>query len=317
MTAIPTRSTKQRWWPLARRILSFAFFSAVAVFLVIEAREVDWHKVHAALHATPAATLGIAAGLGIASHLLFSTFDVAGRFYVRSRLPIALVMTVNFISYAFNLSFGTIVGGVALRYRLYTRLGLTVGDVTRIMSLSIITNWIGHVLLAGLLLIRPPLPLPREWALPAWSLRGLGIALTAIAIAYVVLCAISRRREWNLRGRRIALPSARMALLQLSMSCANWLLMCALVYVLLQQRIGFDAVAFALLVAAIAGVVMHIPAGLGVTEGVFIAMLGNMDAKEHLLAALLLYRFIYYLMPLALATLLYIALETHARKNDK
>ena len=54
-------------------------------------------------------------------------------------------MAVNFISYAFNLNLGALVGGVAFRYRLYTQLGLKLGVITRVLSLSMLTNWLGYV----------------------------------------------------------------------------------------------------------------------------------------------------------------------------
>jgi uncharacterized membrane protein YbhN (UPF0104 family) len=104
-----------------------------------------------------------------------------------------------------------------------------------------------------------------------------------------------------------------MALCQLLMSSANWLLMAGAMFMLLEQKIAFLAVLGVLLAAAIAGVITHVPAGLGVLEAVFVALLSDQLPKSELLAALLMYRAIYYLAPLLVATLVYLLVEARAK----
>jgi glycosyltransferase 2 family protein len=64
-----------------------------------------------------------------------------------------------------------------------------------------------------------------------------------------------------------------------------------------------------------AGVMLHIPAGLGVTEAVFIALLSHRIPEHQLLGALLAYRAIFYLTPLVVGALLYAKVEMHTRKE--
>jgi glycosyltransferase 2 family protein len=106
-----------------------------------------------------------------------------------------------------------------------------------------------------------------------------------------------------------------MALLQLAMSCANWMLMAGAVYILLQGKIDYPAVLSVLLIAAVAGVITHVPAGLGVLEAVFIALLSHKLPEATLLGALLGYRALYYIAPLLVAALLYLTVEVKARKH--
>src|SRR5690606_16728014 len=87
------------------------------------------------------------------------------------------------------------------------------------------------------------------------------------------------------------------------------LLMAGIVHLLLLQQIPYPTVLTVLLIAAIAGVLTHVPAGLGVLEAVFVALLSRQLPASELLAALLAYRGIYYLAPLAIATVLYLFLE--------
>ena len=103
-----------------------------------------------------------------------------------------------------------------------------------------------------------------------------------------------------------------MAALQVLMSCTNWLVMGGIIFVLLQGKVVYGAVLSVLLVAAVAGVITHVPAGLGVLEGVFVALLSHQVPGGQLLGALLTYRAIYYLGPMLLAGALYLLAETRA-----
>lgn len=311
------RLTEKPWWPWLKRIATVAFFSLIAWLLVSQARHIEWEKVLGALRGYPLATAGGAAALALASFGLYSCFDLLGRRYTGHRLSTATVMTTTFVSYVFNLNLGSVVGGVALRYRLYSRLGLRTGVITRVMSLSMLTNWMGYVLLAGLVFSLQPPALPENWPIAPAELRLTGFALLTVALAYLAACAFSRRRTLRLRGHAVELPSIRMASLQLLMGAGNWLLMASIIFVLLQQRVDFSAVASTLLVAAVAGVITHIPAGLGVLEAVFVALLPTQLPHYELLAALIAYRVIYYLTPLAVATVVYVFIEGGARKPGR
>lgn len=224
--------TSRPWWPWAMRLLKIAFFGIVAYLLVTQARSVEWDKVFTTMRERPVQGLVIALLLGIASHLLYSTFDLLGRHVTGHSLSARQVMTTSFISYAFNLNMGALVGGVAFRYRLYTRLGLDTPTVTRVVAMSMLTNWLGYLLLAGLVFWWSPISPPPEWKLDLRGLHLLGIALFALAVAYILLCAFSRRRSWTIRGHEITLPSLRLALLQLAMSAANWMLIGGVVFML-------------------------------------------------------------------------------------
>jgi hypothetical protein len=107
-----------------------------------------------------------------------------------------------------------------------------------------------------------------------------------------------------------------MAVLQMAVSCLNWGLMAAVIYVLLGQRIVYTDVLTVLLIGAVAGVVAHVPAGLGVFEFVFIALLSHLIPEGQLLGALLGYRAIYYIVPLMAASVMYLVMEARARKSQ-
>ena len=302
------------WWPWTRRLLTLVFFVAVFALLVRFARNVDWDDVFASLLALPRPALLAAIGFALASHLLYSCFDLIGRRYTGHELATRKVMAVNFISYAFNLNLGSLVGGIAFRYRLYSRLGLDNGEITRILSMSMLTNWLGYMLLGGFLFLVHPLQLPPSWKLGNHGLQWLGAGLVLVAVAYFVACLRSGERVWTVRGHELFLPHWRMAGLQLAMSCLNWSLMGGAIFMLLQRQVPYTDVLTVLLIGAVAGVITHVPAGLGVFEFVFVALLSHQISEGRLIAALLGYRAIYYIVPLMIAALLYLVMELHARK---
>ncbi|MEO6322971.1 MAG: lysylphosphatidylglycerol synthase domain-containing protein [Polaromonas sp.] len=308
------RLTEKPWWPWLKRGVSTVFFGLVGYLLVSQARTIEWARVLASLQDYPLTASWGAVALAAASFLLYSCFDLLGRHYTGHSLRATTVMRLTFVSYAFNLNFGSVVGAVAFRYRLYSRLGLALGTITRIMSFSMLANWIGYLLLAGLLFsLRPP-ALPANWDIDASQLRLIGFVLLALALAYLGACAFSRQRSFSPRGHEIELPSLRLAGLQLAMGAGNWLLMSGIMYILLLQRIDFFTVSSVLLLAAIAGVITHIPGNLGVLEAVFVALLSHRMPRHELLAGLVAYRVVYYLIPLAIAAVIYLVMEARAKR---
>lgn len=309
--------TQRAWWPAVRRTASALFFAGVLWLIVRHARTVQWTEVGASIADYPLATLAGAALLAITSHALYATFDLLSRRYAGHALPTRRVLATTFISYAFNLNFGALVGGLAFRVRLYTRQGLDAGTISRVYGFSMLTNWLGYVVLAGVVSLLQPIPVPQEWSIGVDAMRLAGAALLAAALGYLALCAFSPRRTLTLRGHDVHLPSGRMALLQLVLSTANWALIGATVYLLLQPHVAYPAALAALLAAAVAGVLTHVPAGLGVLEAVFITLLSPPVAQSPLLAALLVYRAVYYLVPLAIAALLYLGFELRLKASSR
>lgn len=311
------RLRERPWWPWATRGATLAFLGLVVWLIARHARTVDWDDVLATLRDYPVATLAGAAALAAASHALYSVYDLLGRRYAGHTLPVRTVMALTFVVYVFNMNLGSLVGSVGLRARLYTRLGLAPNVIARVLSISLLTNWSGYLLLAGALFALRPLELPPDWKLDAGGLRGLGVAMLAVVAGYLAVCARWHDQTWTVRGHEIRPPTLRFASLQLAVSMANWAVIGATVWVLLQGRVSYPGVLGVLLVAAVAGVVTHVPAGLGVLEAVFVALLSHVVPVPKLLAALLAWRAIYYLAPLAAATVVYAVVEARARRDAR
>lgn len=303
----------QRAWPWLRRALTLLFFLGLALLLVERARALDWNEVGAALAAYDAETLLFAGLLAAISYGLYCSFDFLGRRYTGHRLASGAVASTAFVSYAFNLNLGALVGGVGFRYRLYSRYGLDTGAITRVLGLAMVSNWLGYLPLAGAVFVSGVVSLPAKFRVGEMALQTFGVLLLLAAPAYLALCALSRRRYWRVRGLRLDLPHAPMALTQLLLSMTNWLTIAGVVWVLLGGGVDYPTVLAALLLGAIAGVLTHVPAGLGVLEAVFLTVLAGRVAEAPILAALLAYRALYYLLPGLIALLMYLGLEARAR----
>lgn len=302
-------------WAVGRRVLTVAFFALVLWLLIDHARGIAWAAVWGSMRAYPLRSIVIAAALAAASHAVYASYDLIGRHYTGHRLRTLQVATVAFVSYAFNLNLGALVGGFALRYRLYARLGLTIDQTSRILALSMLTNWLGYLFVAGGVCWLRPLQLPPDWAIGAAALPAVGAVALLLVAGFLIACFKARRRHVTVRGHRLDLPSGRIALLQLAVASLNWLLIAAIVFVLLQGRIDYPSVLSVLLIGAVAGVIAHIPAGLGVLEAVFVALLSHRLPQTELLGAVLAYRAVYYLAPLALAALLFFVTEARASRR--
>ncbi|MGE8420378.1 lysylphosphatidylglycerol synthase domain-containing protein [Pseudomonas sp. Hg5Tf] len=304
---------QQRWLRWGKRLFTLLFLLLIPVLLYFLVRNLDWNEVKQSLQAYSPASLTVGLGLALCSFMLFSCYDLLGRAYTGHHLPVRQVLPVAFVCYAFNLNFTTWVGGVALRYRLYGRLGLDTATITRIISLGILTNWVGYLALAGTVFALRLVKLPANWAVGTTGLQLIGVLMVLLALTYLLACAFARRRTWRWRDHEITLPSWRLALLQVGMGASNWALMAALIYWLLPDELFYPSILGILLISCVAGVIAHVPAGLGVLETVFLALLHGQLGQGTLVAALLGYRTLYYLIPLLLALVAYLVLEKRAK----
>ena len=306
--------TQRPWWPVVKRGASFVFFGLVLWLLVAQARAIDWGEVVASIRAYPRHVLAIATGLAMASYALYCSFDLLSRRYTGHKLSHRKVLIATFISYAFNLNLGSLIGGLGFRFRLYSQLGLAPGVISRIFGFTMLTNWLGYTLLAGVVCLMQPIALPEDWSLGSDALAVLGVVFLVAVAGYLALCGLSRTRSWTVRGHELRLPSLRLALLQLVLSSITWAMIAGVISTLLQHRADYPTVLAALLLAAVAGVITHVPAGLGVLEAVFITLLTPQVPKSELLAALLVFRAVHYLIPMGQATLLYLLFEMKVKK---
>ena len=293
---------EQAWWPWVTRGFAAAFFAVVAGLIFRQARTVDWPAVLQALRDLPTTALAVGGALALLSHFTYGSFDWVGRHCSGHRLPRATTLAIAMTSYPFTLNLGSLIGGVGVRYRLYARRGVDPGTIGQVVGTSIVTNWVGYLLLAGVLAWTWLPPAVAGWAVEAWQWRLGGTVLACLPVAYVALCALRSGRALTLRGHAFPLPRWPVALWQVAASAVNWMLMGTALWTVLQHQASYPAALATVLLGAVAGLVLRVPAGLGVLEAVGVALLATKAlGQEEVLAALLAYRALYYFGPLVLA----------------
>ena len=317
LSAAARSARKPSLWRRSRRWLLPLVAIAVLGLLLSHAHKVDWAGAWEALQRYPATLLLGVLGIATGSHALYGCYDLIGRRHTRHRVPRWRTWAIAVTSYAFNLNLGSLVGGIAMRARLYARAGLDEATVAQVVGVSLATNWLGYGLLAGGLFAAGAITPPRQASIGADALRALGVLMILLAAAYVVACAFSRGRQWQVRGRRVKLPSARLALVQLALSTTNWALMGSAMYLLLGRQVPYTTTLSVLLAASIVGVMTPIPAGLGVLEAVYLALLSGSVRQGALMGAVLAYRALYYLLPLGGGIVLYLLLERYAASHPQ
>ncbi len=304
-------------WRLAWRALFLVFAAAVVALIVQRARDIDWGAVGTAIGDYDPVTVIVATVAALAAHAAAASYDLIGKRVVGHAIATPNVLLINAVAFPFSLNLGALIGGWGFRMRLYSRFGLGLRPVLEVIALAVVTNWSGFVLVAGVLLSLWPLPLPQPWAFdPLWQ-RLLGVALLIVAGAYLVTCAVATRRDWRPRIRGVAmhLPAPPLAVLQLAVSSASWLLMSAALALLLPGQVPFAHVAGVILVCAVAGAALHVPGSLGVLEVGVLALLPTDSEPAPVLAAVLAFRALYYLLPFLLAVIAYAALEWRAHRR--
>jgi phosphatidylglycerol lysyltransferase len=248
---------------------------------------------HAAL--ALAGTLASFATLGLIELL-------AVRYAGGTRVPRRTAMTTAFVAHAFSQSVGlALLTGAAVRLRAYARRGLDAAAVARISGFVTLTITLGLLACgAGALLAsRTPLHVAGV-ALPG---RVLGAVLAVVVLAYLGWSSVASRDHIG-RGRwLLRRPSARVAVGQVVLSSADWLLTGTVLFALLPApaAIGYGSLLGAYLVAQTLAMASHVPGGAGVLEALMLTLTisGSAAQRSALIAALLMFRIVYYLAPLA------------------
>ena len=296
-------------WPVIRRVAGVAFAAVVVVLIYHSLKGVDWAQVWLALTRYNAATLASVMGLACISFALHASFDILGRHYTGHHLSTPRVMRIAFIAYIFNLNVGAMVGGLGMRLRLYSRANVSGSQVAGIYTIAIITNWTGYMLLAGGVLAAMPPALPPDWGVTPWMLRALGLLMLACGLLYWLVCAKATTRSIRFKKHVFRLPGFRFALLQTALSVTNWIVLAGIINLLLPKEVTLWQCLATLLVGAVAGALAHIPAGIGVMESVFVVLLRPVAPEHVVVAALIAYRALYYLLPMVIASSMYAWME--------
>lgn len=263
---------------------------------------VVWADVGTALTALPIGQVATSLVFTALSYLALTGYDVLGLGYLGKRLAYRRVALGSFVSYAFanNLGFALLTGGTA-RYRIYGPEGLRAADIALLTLICGLTFALSGAAVAALCLVLEPSALGQIIGLSSWLTLGVGLAMVVAIAAYVVWVGMEPRSlRWGLK--ELPLPGARSTVAQLAVGLADMAFASAALYLLLPQSADIDYLLFVgvFAVAMTLGVLSHVPGGIGVFETVMLIAVPGAPAPE-LLASLLVFRCLYYLLPLLVA----------------
>jgi uncharacterized membrane protein YbhN (UPF0104 family) len=292
-------------WNRVGIALSIAIITVAAVVLYRMLQDISGEEVVDAFRAKPIFDVVLAFLFVAAGYFTLTFYDLfALRTIGKDHVPYRVAALAGFTSYSVGHNVGlTALSGGAVRYRVYSLWGLTVIDVAKICFVAGLTFWLGNATVLGLGLLYEPSAASALDHLPPWFNRAMAVVILTGLGTYIVWVwqkpRVIGKSDW-----KVTLPGGPLTLLQILIGIID-LACCALaMYVLLpdEPHIAFVNLAVIFVSATLLGFASAAPGGLGVFDAAMFVALWQFD-KEDLLAGLLLFRLLYYVVPLAFALL--------------
>jgi uncharacterized membrane protein YbhN (UPF0104 family) len=284
--------------------LTIVIVSAVVLYRIL--RHIDPDELIDAIEATDWHTLIISGLFVVAGYLTLTFYDLfALRTIGRTEVPYRVAALAGFTSYAVGHNVGaSVFSGGAVRYRVYSSWGLSVIDVTKICFIAGLTFWLGNATVLGLGILYAPQAARALDQLPPWGNRLFAVVLLAMLCAYVVWVWV-KPRVIGRDGWQVTLPGGPLTLLQIAIGIVDLGCCAAAMYMLVpdEPNLGFVTVALIFVAATLLGFASHAPGGLGVFDATMMVALWQFD-KEDLLAGLLLFRLLYYIIPFVISLII-------------
>ncbi len=306
---------KSRFAKLAGPLTTIGTIAGAGYLLHRSLKDVRLVELWQALGDFPRHAVFEAMALTALSHLALTSYDYLGTRYVGKKIAYWRVALAAFIAYSIShsLGFPAVTGG-AVRYRLYSRWGFNAVEVAAVMAMAGITLFLGAFLIAGVAMLFGGGRVEAWTALPSEAVNALGVVCLTVVAVYGTIGFI-RHDAISVWGCRLVIPDPRFAALQIVLSGVDWVLVTSVLYVLMPHAEGISLTTFLgiFVVAYLLGTLSNVPGGLGVFESVILVAFGQSLPPEKIVSALLVYRGVYHLLPLALGGLLLLVTELHRR----
>ncbi len=252
-----------------------------------------------------------------ASYVILIGYDWLAIRAIHKRLALPRVCLVSFVGQAVSYNFGALLGGTTVRYRFYSAWDFSVSDIVRLVLMLAVTFWVGVLGMCGVFFVVAPPHIPDELVahMPFADLRLLGAVLFIVAMVYMLLC-FRVRHPVHILGKEFVFPAPHLALAQFVVACVDIFAAAFCMYILLPGSLGITFLEFvpSYLLAQVAVVLTHVPGGVGIFE-LIIINLTHTDQTQVVFAAVLLFRLIYFILPLLLAALVFAAYEVRTRRS--
>jgi phosphatidylglycerol lysyltransferase len=299
----------KKWMLVALR---FALGAAAMWAVARELRGVDARALSLEIASLSPGQYLLGASCTVASFLLLGVIEWLalrnGDGAAARRVPLSAALRTGFVANALSQSVGlAVLTGAAVRARAYARHGLTAIDMAQATVFVTITATLGLLAVGAVAVFTNG----RAVEVGAVSLAATPTALVlgALVAVYLVWGLSGRGNGIGWRRWRIPRPTPLLAVGQVSISALDWLVTGAVLYAFMPHHFGLrlGLVLGAYLVAQVVAVTSHVPAGAGIFELVVIAILLRVDPaapRAAVAAALVMFRVVYYLVPLCIAVIM-------------
>lgn len=302
-----------------KRIFAWAMiiigFGLAGYLLYAGLRQYTFADIVSSVQAIPPANLAMALAFAAGSYLCLTFFDWAGVLYVGGRLAYPKIALASFLALSIGQSVGLAgLSSGAIRYRYYAHWGLDAEAVAKIVLLSGVTVGLGLAVLGGMVMILNPSDTAGVLRLSENAVTMIGIGLLVASLLYVLLAAAVRTplKIWKWT---FAMPTWQVAVMQIIVGTINFALVSACLREVMAASadVSYLKAATAFVLANVAILITHAPGGLGVLEVTVKHVMGDQAS----IGALVAFRVIYFLIPLAIGLPLSLITEAvfRARKS--
>lgn len=302
-----------RWLrKLLSALVALALLAGAAWVLWWRLQDLEWAEVVAAMERISSLGLVMAVVCTIGTYVALSGFDMLGVRVVRAGVPMGRAALTGFIaqSLSHTVGFGTVTGP-AIRWRLYRQYNVGPGQVGLIVVFVFWTFTLGALPLGVVALLTQAERISAIANVPEPVLWAAAVGLAGVLAAYLWLSV--RRQPITLRGRRMEVPGLRISLWQIGLGLVDILFAAAIFWWLMPEgAMPFPRYMALYMLTIVAGVLTHIPGGIGVFEAMMLLFFPDQPAAT-VLGAVLVYRLLYNLIPLALALIAFGWVEARQR----
>lgn len=262
------------------------------------------------VHAIAPAQLIAASVLAAASYVVLALLEGLALRQAGVSLSVRRTTFVSFTASAIGHALGfPLVTGGAVRCRLFAAWGVATHRYARAIAAGAVAFWVGLTSAAAVLFLGGGAAAAIALRIPRAVMLGAGVACAAVPLTYLAIAA-ARPAGVRVRTVHVRPPRLSIALGQVVLSVLDWSVAGAILAALLPPgRVALPTVLGVFLLAQLAGLLSHVPAGIGVVETMTVALLAPWLPAQPVLAALVVYRAVYYALPFALACLLLAARE--------
>ena len=301
VTNIDTQ-THHRLWHFIGLAASAALIGLAVWILTRTLKAIDVHELRTAFENTRLEQFLMAGCFTALSYAALTGYDALALRHLRVKIPLTTTALGSFTSYAisFTLGFPLVTGG-AVRFWTYARAGLSAAKVASLTIIAGITFWLGMgtVLGFGMIIEARAIAELNQFKTDVNILIGMGV-LVLIAAYLVYVGRVRRKVRWH--KFRLELPGLAVTIGQMLLGVIDVCAGAAALYVLLPSEHGLDFITYAAVYvfAVMLGIASNAPGGIGIFEATMLKAIPNVSASA-VLASLLMFRMVYYVVPFILA----------------